>query len=68
MSNFIKGECRTNLDGYIMAMATQLFYRVPNIGELVSCFKNGKLTTLRVCQITHCMMDNEPFIIVELHL
>ena len=62
---YIKGHCTTNLDNYRMSVTK--FYRVPNKGEQISCFRGGRDATLKVCQITHSMKDGEPYIIVELH-
>lgn len=61
----IRGKCSTNLDDYQMIVTE--FYRVPNVGERVSCLRKGELTTLRVVQITHSIKNNEPFILIELH-
>jgi hypothetical protein len=61
----IKGHCTTNLDDY--RMTVKEFYRVPNIGERVSCLYKGNEASLKVCQITHDFRNNEPYIIVELH-
>jgi hypothetical protein len=65
-NNFIKGVCKTSLDGY--SMYVNLFYEIPKIGDQVTCLKNGKPTSLRVVKITHDVLGTEPFIIVELNL
>ena len=62
---YINGHCKTNLDDY--EVFVKKFYRVPNIGERVACRYKGYSTDLKVCQITHTVYDNEPYIIVELH-
>lgn len=62
----IKGHCKTNLDDYKMKVIS--FYRVPNIGERVSCLYKGHESDLKVCQITHDFRNGEPYIIVELHM
>lgn len=61
----VKGRCFTNLDDYTCGIKE--FYRVPNIGERVSVQYKGNPSTLKVCQITHDVKNNEPYIIVELH-
>jgi hypothetical protein len=63
----VKGRCFTNLDDYDCPVKE--FYRVPNIGEHVMTRYKGNKTSLKVIQITHdiSVIDNEPFIIVELH-
>lgn len=61
----IKGHCKTNLDDY--EMIVRKFYRVPNIGERVAVLHKGNRSSLKVCQITHEIKVNEPYIIVELH-
>lgn len=63
--NKIKGYCKTNLDGYTMKVFE--FYKVPEIGERVACYRFGYEAVLKVCQITHDIKDGDPYIIVELH-
>lgn len=62
----IKGHCFTNLDDY--EMKVKRFYKVPKIGEKVTCLKNGHETTLKVQNITHDSREGEPYIIVELNI
>lgn len=62
----IKGHCTTNLDDYDCSKVRE-FYRVPNKDERISVTRKGYDSTLRVCQITHSVRDNKPYIIVELH-
>lgn len=62
---YIKGHCRTNLDGHEILPAQ--FYKVPNVGESVTYRYGQKLTILNVLQITHDIIQGEPYIIVELH-
>lgn len=65
----VKGQCFTKLTNYEMTINE--FYRVPLIGELVACERNGdkmgQKTQLRVCNITHTSKNGKPYIIVELH-
>lgn len=61
----IKGRCRTNLDDHTMTVTE--FYRIPMIGERVTCLYKGRETTLKVCDITHDIKFHKPYIIVELH-
>jgi hypothetical protein len=65
-SNFIKGQCHTNLDDYDCLSSPTVFARVPNVGERVACRYKGNVSSLKICQITHDVKDNKPFIIVEL--
>jgi hypothetical protein len=64
--NYINAICRTNLDDYNCNMVTK-FVALPRIGEKVVVKKNGHVTFLKICQITHDETNGEPFIIVELH-
>jgi hypothetical protein len=61
-----KGHCFTNLDNYDVTRV-RVFARVPNVGDRVMCFYKGNVSSLKVCQITHDMKDDQPYIIVELH-
>lgn len=61
----IKGRCFTNLDDYLCHV--KQFARVPNIGERVAVIRKGDRASLKVVQITHDLINDEPFIIVELH-
>lgn len=62
--DFIKGHCRTNLDDY--RMIVDRFYKVPEVGEKVVCERMGYRTELYVCQVTHDIEKDKPYIIVEL--
>lgn len=66
MENLIKGHCFTNLDNYTTSNIKG-FYRVPNVGERVSCEYKGSKTSLEVVQITHDFRNGQPYIVVELH-
>lgn len=61
----IKGRCETNLDGYDCSKV-KVFAEVPNKGSRIVVFFNGAERTLKVCDITHDVKDNEPYIIIGL--
>ncbi len=62
--NFIKGDCFTNLDSYETTQWPYLFCSVPLINDRIMSLDRKK--ALRVCRITHCMSNNEPYVEIEL--
>lgn len=73
-SNFIRGVCRTNLDGYEREEWPTLFVAVPRKGERVEA-KSGR--SLVVVSVTHTVgalghafpgqSVSDPYILIELH-
>ena len=69
MNDFIRGICRTNLDGYEREEWPTHFVAVPRRGERVAA-KSGK--HLAVVGVTHAggtagQGPNDPYILVELN-
>ena len=60
----IKGSCHTNLDNYERQKWPEIFAEIPRQGDRVRS-KSG--IGLKVCGITHRVLKDEPYIIVELN-
>lgn len=70
MTNFIRGRCRTNLDGFEHAEWPTAFAAVPRVGERVRAASRlpEHRYALMVCGVTHYQDERgEPAIDVELH-
>lgn len=65
--NYIKANCRTNLDGYDCSI-TSVFYAIPNKGDYVQVLYKGSVTYLKVVGILHKSGNNNQHPIIEIEL